>query len=180
MIYRQEFYFVRHGQTDHNKHNLTTDCGDIPLNETGREQARSIESLIAKLPVKTLCHSPLLRAKETKDIVSVNLQVEHKEIPHLTECNGKVWMEMTSLGLGAHHKAKGAVSDFIEQVRKGVNLALEHTGPVLIVAHGGVHWAMCCLMEVDHTWSIENCLPVHFSIGKNGKWQARKLLNLSH
>ncbi|HSW73287.1 MAG TPA: histidine phosphatase family protein [Chlamydiales bacterium] len=176
MIERKEFYFVRHGQTDHNKYNLTTDCGDIPLNDTGREQALFIQPIVSTLPVKVLCHSPLKRAKETKEIISSNLQVDHLEIPHLTECNGKVWLEMTRLGKDAHLKAKGDVAAFIEQVRKGINQALENPGPVLIVAHGGVHWAMCCLMEVEHNWMIDNCLPVHFTIGKNGRWHAKKLI----
>jgi len=31
-------------------------------------------------------------------------------------------------------------------------------------------------MEIEHEWSIGNCVPVHFSFGKDGKWQAKKLM----
>ena len=49
-------------------------------------------------------------------------------------------------------------------------------GTPLIVAHGGVHWAACCIMDIDqHDWIIDNCIVTHFSLKENGRWMARKL-----
>lgn len=176
MIAKKEFYFVRHGQTDGNLFLLKT-YGDISLNETGREQARAIEPLIASLPIKTICCSPLKRAKETKEICCARLMdsVHHSEIPDLTECDAEIWKKMTSLGRHAHLSTEEPVYSFMQRVKKGIDQALSQEGPVLIVAHGGVHWAISCLIGVEHEWVIGNCVPVHFSLSSADEWVARKL-----
>lgn len=175
MITKKEFYFVRHGQTDHNALGLVKDYKDVSINAWGRKQAQAIESLITSLPIKTVCHSPLKRAKETNEIVTANLKAAQREIHDLRECSGEIWCEMTSLGKGAFDEANPEVFSFMQQARQGVNEALSHEGPVLIVAHGGIHWAACFFMDVDHEWEIDNCVPVHFTCRK-GRWEARKLI----
>lgn len=174
MIIKKEFYFIRHGQTDYNLLGNKVDHPDVSLNAFGREQAQKIEPLIASLNINTVCFSPSKRAKETKDIISAKLSAKEWEIPHLGECSLSVWQEMTSLGANAVSCTNEAVQKFIQQVANGVNQALDKDGDVLIVAHGGIHWALCCLMNVEHGWVIDNCVPVHFSY-RESKWTARKL-----
>lgn len=71
----------------------------------------------------------------------------------------------------------GIAHQFVLQVRSGINQALSLPGPPLVVAHGGVHWAICCLMGIaEHEWAINNCIPVHFSVRNNGKWLAKRLI----
>lgn len=176
MILRKEFYFIRHGQTDHNKSTPRLDNEDISLNDTGWKQASEIESIIAALPIKTICFSPLRRAKETKEVISARLFAQHCELPDLAECSGQVWEEMTTIGAEAYLTRQEPVKVFMQQVLTGINQALSQPGPVLIVAHGGVHWAMCCYMNVEHEWAIDNCIPVHFFFGEDGRWQAKKLV----
>lgn len=180
MILLKEFYFVRHGQTDHNllegKHK-GDHRGDISLNETGRNQAKLIQSTISALPIKTVCSSPLKRALETKEIIASTLQVNHHVINDLGECSAQIWKEMTQYGMYSPLPNGGLVRQFMDQVRNGINQALSLPSPSLIVAHGGIHWAICCLIGIDeHEWAINNCIPVHFSIGDNGKWITKKLL----
>lgn len=175
MITKKEFYFIRHGQTDHNLSPDKVDYSDISLNTYGRSQAEAIEPIISSLPIKTICFSPLKRAKETKDIISTRLSAKHREIAHLKECSTKEWLEMTSLGPQASFAVEKPVYNFIEQATNGINQALQEEGPVLIVAHGGIHWAICCLMGVDHEWTIDNCIPVHFSC-VDDQWIAKKLI----
>ena len=67
MILRKEFYFIRHGQTDHNiseGKEKGDHHGDIPLNATGRNQAAAIEHMIALLPILTICTSRSLKSKQ--------------------------------------------------------------------------------------------------------------------
>jgi probable phosphoglycerate mutase len=180
MILQKEFYFVRHGQTDYNllegKHK-GDHPGDISLNETGRNQAKLIQPTISALPIKTVCSSPLKRVQETKEIITSNLQVNHHEISDLGECSAQIWKEMAQFGMYSHLPAEGVVRQFIDQVQNGVNQALSLPSPSLIIAHGGVHWAICCLIGInEHEWTINNCIPVHFSIGNHGKWIAKKLI----
>lgn len=180
MISQKEFYFVRHGQTDHNllegKHKEDHPA-DISLNETGRRQAKLIQPILSALPIKTVCCSPFKRAQETKEIIVTNSQVTHHEMGDLGECSAQVWREMAQCGMYSPLPTGGAVRQFMDRVRNGVNQALLLPTPSLIVAHGGVHWAICWLMGIEeHEWAINNCVPVHFSVGNNGKWVARKLL----
>src|SRR5690349_17812811 len=167
MIPQTEFYFVRHGQIDHNilegkdKGDHPT---DISLNQRGKEQATEIEPIVAVLPVKTVCASKMRRAQETKNIIANRLQVPHYEINDLGECSSGIWREMTKLGMHSPLPNCGPAFLFIEQVRKGLCQALSFPGPCLIVAHGGVHWAACRLMNIqNYEWMLENCGVVHFS-----------------
>lgn len=63
-------YLVRHGQTDWNVEKKTQGHADIPLNEKGRKQAKSLSSNISKLGVEKIVSSDLLRAKETAEILN--------------------------------------------------------------------------------------------------------------
>lgn len=179
MILKKEFYFVRHGQTDHNisHQNLKEDHPPhIPLNETGRQQAQLIEPLIASLPIQTICASPMKRVQETREIIAVRLQAACHELEHLSECNSQMWREMVRRGMGSSIPDEGDLRLFFDRVLKGINHALSLPGPLLVVAHGGVHWALCCLMAVqDHAWALDNCGVVHFSVDSTEQWVAKRL-----
>lgn len=177
MIFKREFYFIRHGQTDYNASSAKVDHGDVSLNAIGGKQARTVEPVIASLPIKSVCCSPLKRAKETKEIITSRLQVPHHEILELGECSAQIWSDMTSCGAKAFESSHKHVKIYMQQVLSGINQALSHEGPVLVVAHGGIHWAACCIMGIaDHEWVIDNCLPVHFFVGTEGHWMAKKLI----
>ena len=180
MILQEEFYLVRHGQTDYNilegknKHEHREDSS---LNQTGIKQAISIEPIISSLPIQTVCSSPFNRAQETKEIVASNLNSETHVIHELGECTAKIWKEIVKLGVKCSIPQEGIACEFLDRVKRGINLALSLHGPVLVVAHGGIHWALCCLMGIDkHDWLIENCIPIHFFPDPNGRWKARKLI----
>lgn len=141
----------------------------------GVAQAHAIEPIISLLPIKTVCYSPLKRAKETKEICCARLTTVHHEIHDLRECDSEIWQKMTAIGTGAHLHLEEPVYSFLQRVSNGVNEALSKGGPVLIVAHGGIHWAMCCFMQVHHEGGIDNCIPLHFSISETGHWTVKKL-----
>ncbi|MBS0656402.1 MAG: histidine phosphatase family protein [Verrucomicrobia bacterium] len=176
MIIKKEFYFVRHGQTDYNASSAKVDHADVSLNTMGLKQAQDIEPIIASLSIKSVCYSPLKRAKETKEILSARLAATQYEIPELGECTSQIWRDMTTYGSDAYESPHTHVKAFMNQVVHGINQALSFEDPVLIVAHGGTHWATCCLMGItDHNWIIDNCLPVHFFIGHDSQWKAQTL-----
>lgn len=175
----QEFYFVRHGQTDHNAsegHSKIDHPYHIGLNQAGKIQAAQIEPIIAKLPIQAICASPLKRAQETMDIIASHLTAPHYDIYDLGECTASIWNEMVRNGMHTPLPPEGEARIFIEKVRNGINYVLSLPSPALIVAHGGVHWALCCLMGIqNHPWTIGNCSIVHFAINDQGKWIAKTL-----
>ncbi|HLB52441.1 MAG: hypothetical protein A3E80_06480 [Chlamydiae bacterium RIFCSPHIGHO2_12_FULL_49_9] len=79
------FYYIRHGQTDWNLENRVMGRRDIPLNEKGINQALSARNHLLGCGIKTICHSPLLRARMTAEIFNEVLQCELVSIDDLQE-----------------------------------------------------------------------------------------------
>ena len=66
-------YFIRHGQTDWNLERKIQGITDIPLNETGIRQAQEASAQISKLKWDRIISSPLLRARQTAEILNQNI-----------------------------------------------------------------------------------------------------------
>ena len=67
-------YFIRHGETDWNAQSRYQGQADVPMNETGRAQARRNGEALRRCYCRKSAHfsfvaSPLLRARETMEIV---------------------------------------------------------------------------------------------------------------
>ncbi len=93
-------YIVRHGQTDWNINRRTQGHTDIPLNETGREQARTLISQIQTLGIDRIITSDLSRAHETAAIINETLQKPLTIDARLREINygdfeGKIFADST-------------------------------------------------------------------------------------
>jgi len=80
---------IRHGETDWNKDSRFQGKIDIPLNETGREQGQKAATFLKEMPLDFAISSPMLRPKETAEIIlsyhsGVNLEIKEKllEISH--------------------------------------------------------------------------------------------------
>jgi len=173
----KDFYFIRHGQTDHNAGKVSGEHIDISLNAFGQSQARIIEPTIAKLPIQTICYSPLKRAIETKEIIARSFTIPHKEITDLSECSVHIWTQMTApWKSNTSCYLEKEVQFFIERVKRGINFALKEQSPALIVAHGGVYWAICHLLGTKGDWVIDHFVPVHFTVHENKKWSAKKII----
>ncbi len=67
------FALVRHGETDWNVHGRLQGSSDIPLNDTGRAQAREAAHLLRTRSWDSIVASPLSRAYETAEIIGAEL-----------------------------------------------------------------------------------------------------------
>ncbi|MDR4534692.1 histidine phosphatase family protein [Glutamicibacter sp. PS] len=68
--------FVRHGQTQWNLEGRLQGSSDIPLNDTGREQARQAVQVLGAGDWDVIVSSPLSRARETAQIIAEGLGLE--------------------------------------------------------------------------------------------------------
>jgi probable phosphoglycerate mutase len=143
-----QFYFLRHGETAWNRRGVMQGHTDIALDPVGEHQAREVAPAVAALPIATICASPLLRARRTAEIVNV-----HKApivlIDDLKECGFGIYEGQPSDGAWRNEWRKGArlpgveaFEDYVARIVGGINQALTHPGPVLVVGHGGNFWAI--------------------------------------
>jgi len=67
------FYLVRHGEAENNVRSLLNSFPakkEYPLTETGREQAAKTAAFLSTVGADALLSSPLLRAKQTAEIIA--------------------------------------------------------------------------------------------------------------
>ena len=78
------YYFVRHGQTDWNKEKRLQGIRDIPLNETGLNQARELRKQVEQnnLFFDKVYTSPLTRAVVTAEMVSNKSRTDKRNTHH--------------------------------------------------------------------------------------------------
>jgi probable phosphoglycerate mutase len=166
MLTPKPFIFLRHGATDWLREHRVQGQSDVPLNEEGVDQARHAAERLRGAAIATVCCSPLQRARRTADIVNEVLRRPLVMIDGLRECDlgemeGKTWQPLPPHWLKAQPAPGGESYDaFIARALDGINLALAHPGPVLIVSHGGVYWAVQIHAGLDKSQNIPNCTPV--------------------
>jgi probable phosphoglycerate mutase len=166
MSTKEKFYFVRHGQTDANLGDLAAGAGwDIELNANGHSQAKALaesDSIQACVDVKTICVSPMTRARQTAEALSSVLKapivcVDELKEWHLGEWEKRAWSELPNLYHPDTNPPGGeSQSEFGKRIAAGLATALSHPGPVLIVAHGGVWHGISRLLSLPAS-EIDNC-----------------------
>jgi broad specificity phosphatase PhoE len=90
-------YLARHGQTAYNLERRFQGHLPVPLDETGRAQAADLAERASAgaggIPFVALWCSPLLRARETADIVAARIGLDPREEPRLMETDAGDWTD---------------------------------------------------------------------------------------
>ena len=174
-------YIMRHGKTDWNEKHKLQGRVDIPLNEEGRIMAENAGKMYGDINFDVCYCSPLIRAKETAEIL-----LKGRNIPIITDDRLK---EM-SFGIfeGAENyfedsdtpinvlfrspekyvavengeSLKDLYSRTGEFIKEIVEPLLKQGKDVLIVGHGAMNSSIICQIKekpVKEFWSegIENC-----------------------
>lgn len=149
-------YFVRHGATDWNDNldengKVCPKCQgrvDLPLNQHGIEQAKQTAQLLNNVNFSKVVCSPLLRARQTCDIIykgSTPIEIDERVVERdFGEFEGLMRSEFDFAGFwDANSKQKYKKAESIAQVQKRVFALLDElkrkpNDDVLIVSHGGV------------------------------------------
>lgn len=140
-------YLVRHGETDWNQRHRIQGSTDIPLNDTGRGQARRAGRLLARRSWDAIYSSPLSRAMETATIISATVGLgQPQPIDALVERSYGDAEGMTDREIRASFPGTMPVpgreprGDVAARVMPALlSLADQHAGEHLIVAtHGAV------------------------------------------
>ena len=140
-------YLVRHGETDWNAERRIQGSTDIPLNETGRAQARTTGKLLARRGWDGLFSSPLSRASETARIIGGEIGIGRVQTidavaeRNYGEAEGLDYEQIERMFPGdtivPGRETHQAVADRVLPAL--MEVALSHAGQSLIVVtHGGV------------------------------------------
>jgi alpha-ribazole phosphatase len=154
---------VRHGETDWNRQRRYQGQSDVPLNETGREQAAAAGRRLARQQISHLVSSDLRRARQTAEVIAARCQLEVRHDSRLREMSFGAWEGLTHDQIQARwpgartawfadpvHTAPpegetlAQVSERVQAVLKEIARA-QGGQTVVLVAHGGVLRTLICL-----------------------------------
>lgn len=171
---------VRHGQTDWNRDRIFRGRADVPLNKTGRAEARKIGEVLRGVALDAAYSSPLSRAMETARAILVHHDLEAQVDPGLVDIDYGRWQGVPLAEVKrtypdeyrAWNEAPESVQmpggESLEDVRRRAMESLErisraHCGStVLVVTHRVVNKVLlCAVMDLGnrHFWAIQqdNC-----------------------
>jgi broad specificity phosphatase PhoE len=147
-------YLARHGQTAYNAEGRFQGQGAVPLDATGRAQAAELAERAAPYEFAALWCSPLLRARETADVVARRVGLSPREDARLMETDSGDWTDRSFAEVQAEAPAEFerfrtgdptfAFPGGESFAQQGVRVAAAFydikraEAPALIVCHGGV------------------------------------------
>ena len=142
-----QLYLVRHGETDWNAAHRIQGSTDIPLNDTGRDQAAATGRLLAQRRWDAIYSSPLVRAFETASIIADTIGLGAPlPVPEIVERNYGEAEGLTGDEIDRRFPGETPVpgretrEEVIARVLPALlELAERHSGEsVIVVGHGGV------------------------------------------
>jgi len=151
---RPQVYLARHGQTAYNFEGRFQGQQAIPLDDVGRGQARELAERAVPYGFAALWCSPLLRARETAEIVGERLGLELRDDARLMETDAGDWTDLSFAEVQAREPDRfnqfitvdpafsfpGGESFAEQDVRVSAAVADVEQGPLpaLVVCHGMV------------------------------------------
>ena len=169
---------TRHGETDWNRDRRVQGHSDIPLNDTGRAQARELGKRLRSERFDAVYASDLSRAKETAEIVAAGAGLAVRELVGLRERHFGTWEGLTDEVIRARfpESRTGPWGDgetievmsarFVAALQA---IAAEHPGgTVLVATHGGPIRAALRASGSEPTGPIENCHVMRIEVARDG------------
>ena len=174
-------YIMRHGKTDWNEKHKLQGQTDIPLNEEGRSMAKRAGEQCAPIHLDVCYCSPLIRAKETAEIVLQGRNVPIRVDDRLKEMCFGVYegiensFQIPNCPINVLFEKPEAYQpvekgeSFMELysrtgafIKEIVEPALEQGKDMLIVGHGAMNLSIVSQIKnipLEKFWSvgIENC-----------------------
>ncbi len=183
----QEFLFVRHGQTRWNVERRLQGRSDVPLNETGLEQARECAGCLVNDPIAAIVTSPLQRAHQTAlslaEQTEASVTVDDKLIERsFGEYEGRIVEEVrpadvTGVDFCALDLSEVGAEPWAEVCARALSCVETWTAAhpkqkVLFVSHYGIFIALCQTL-LGTTVSAKNAVPYRFVNDKG--WRLEEL-----
>lgn len=179
-------YLIRHGQTDWNVQKKVMGRFDEPLNEEGKRQAEETKLLLQEVDFDLIICSPLLRAKETAQIINLDRNVKIKYDNRIIERDfgefeGFKTKDFDFNGYWDYYKnykydKAENIREFFSRIYNFLDdICVKYAGKnILIVAHGGVSIPFNCYFNnnipegsfVETGLVLKNCQVALYEVRK--------------
>ncbi|MGI9499188.1 MAG: histidine phosphatase family protein [Geminicoccaceae bacterium] len=170
------FFFLRHGQTDHNRQRICQGHTDVPLNATGIAQAEAVAPVLVDEQPVAITASDLIRVRQTTQPVAEQLGLDVTINADLRErafgifegqpIEGQLW--------SFDHPSIESIDAFVDRSLLGFDAALT-VDDTLVVTHGGLRRVLAGALGLQLPyWSGHNALPIRFTNEASG-WKAEAL-----
>ena len=176
---------TRHGQTDWNLQHKLQGSSDIELNQKGIEQAEEVATKLANEPIDLIICSPLVRAKQTAEVINRNRNIPIKYDSGISERDYGEFEGKNSADYNlsdfwnfyCNSKYQGVenIKDFFKKVYDFLDRqAIEQQEKnILLVAHGGISIATYCYFNGIPTngdvlrLGLKNCEIAKYEFQRN-------------
>jgi len=192
---------VRHGQTSLNEKNVFRGRLDIPLNETGIQQANAIAKRLSTFNVKSIYSSPLKRALETAQVIGRKLNINTEIDDNLIDFNFGKWQGLTieevekkfpelyESWLRSPHMIKIPDGEDLGLIRKRVSKVLNklieyNENNIVIVSHRVIlKILICAVLSLDNSYFwriIQDVGAISILDNKDGQFSLSLLNDICH
>lgn len=204
-MYTTQIWLIRHGETDWNAAQRLQGWRDIPLNDTGKNQAKSVQRFLdqQRIAFDGVLSSDLQRAIQTAQIAFAQHQYPIEQIPALRERNygiyeGHPWQSLTQLPNEPAPKINlrdpnldvpegESLLTFHQRIIEAFNqIALQRPNQKLaVIAHGGViemvwRYIQQADLSTPRHYKIVNASVNHFAINQEQQWQEIAWAQVAH
>lgn len=168
---------IRHGETLWNKEEIFRGQVEVPLNETGIDQAKHIAKLLQKAPIDAVYSSPLGRALETARLIAEPHGLIVLSEPGLTDLDYGSWQglshqqvkeqypELYQVWLTAPQKLRFEHGESLADVR---SRALDTVNRLAVLHHNHN------VVAVSHRVVIKLLVCAILGLGASGFWAIRQ------
>lgn len=189
------YWYLRHGQTDWNRAGLSQGRTDVPLNETGIDQAVAAGKLLevalreaGENGITRIVCSPLERALRTATIVRdalithgfpafpLDVDAGLEEVC-FGEQEGQPIGDWYNSWIAGEYTPPGAetFATLRQRATDAVNRATQAPGRPLIVAHGALFRALRAAMSLPANVRLPNAIPLSLEPEANNGWKLQEL-----
>jgi 2,3-bisphosphoglycerate-dependent phosphoglycerate mutase len=140
----KKLILLRHGATEWSEKRMIAGTSDIPLSETGRQQARELRARLAKTKFDTLWSSDLERATETANLTGRLPRIDRRlrELD-MGDLEGQTWDDLQPEVQDALIAFEGFVApggESVDAMKERLSSFIDDlgSGTHVIVTHGGV------------------------------------------
>lgn len=170
----RRFIFLRHGETEGNARRIYQ-TPEIPLNQTGLEQARRAAEYLRAHTVGRILASDMRRAWQTAQAASEIVGAPVIAEPRLRERWFGDLVGKPSQDLDWRHEPPNGetLRDFVARTQDGLSDALDTEASTLLVAHGGSLYVLVFSLGADLLEQhIANATPLLFEFEvQTSRWR---------